>query len=137
MDDGGIAECGNSQNCVVACPKGIPLNNFNCCDEPCNICSNVQKLLRKRPYGRLISLNKSCPCISAGQDFLVVNQNKYFNFHGNVWYYEDVNSYSLKYREVGDNYESKLHKELSTWASEFDFQFRYRLGFRKQICLDI
>lgn len=25
MDDGGIAECGNSQNCVVACPKGIPL----------------------------------------------------------------------------------------------------------------
>lgn len=25
MSDGGIAECGNSQNCVVACPKGIPL----------------------------------------------------------------------------------------------------------------
>ena len=25
MTDGGIAECGNSQNCVVACPKGIPL----------------------------------------------------------------------------------------------------------------
>ncbi|CAM3107594.1 succinate dehydrogenase iron-sulfur subunit [Filibacter tadaridae] len=25
MQDGGIAECGNSQNCVVACPKGIPL----------------------------------------------------------------------------------------------------------------
>ena len=25
MADGGIAECGNSQNCVVACPKGIPL----------------------------------------------------------------------------------------------------------------
>ena len=25
MGDGGIAECGNSQNCVVACPKGIPL----------------------------------------------------------------------------------------------------------------
>ena len=29
--------------------------NFNCCNEPCNICSNVQKLLRKRPYGRLIA----------------------------------------------------------------------------------
>ena len=54
MTDGGIAECGNSQNCVVACPKGIPLNNINCCNEPCNNCSNVQKLLRKRPYGRLI-----------------------------------------------------------------------------------
>lgn len=25
MTDGGIGECGNSQNCVVACPKGIPL----------------------------------------------------------------------------------------------------------------
>ncbi|EMR05172.1 Fumarate reductase iron-sulfur subunit [Bhargavaea cecembensis DSE10] len=25
MQDGGLAECGNSQNCVVACPKGIPL----------------------------------------------------------------------------------------------------------------
>ena len=25
MGDGGIGECGNSQNCVVACPKGIPL----------------------------------------------------------------------------------------------------------------
>ena len=25
MTDGGITECGNSQNCVVACPKGIPL----------------------------------------------------------------------------------------------------------------
>ena len=25
MDDGGIANCGNSQNCVQACPKGIPL----------------------------------------------------------------------------------------------------------------
>ncbi|MCM3078183.1 succinate dehydrogenase iron-sulfur subunit [Brevibacillus invocatus] len=25
MDDGGIADCGNSQNCVQACPKGIPL----------------------------------------------------------------------------------------------------------------
>jgi len=25
MSDGGIGECGNSQNCVVACPKGIPL----------------------------------------------------------------------------------------------------------------
>ncbi|WP_210468726.1 succinate dehydrogenase iron-sulfur subunit [Sporosarcina sp. 6E9] len=25
MSDGGIAECGNSQNCVVSCPKGIPL----------------------------------------------------------------------------------------------------------------
>ncbi|GKV68917.1 succinate dehydrogenase iron-sulfur subunit [Sporosarcina sp. NCCP-2716] len=25
MTDGGLAECGNSQNCVVACPKGIPL----------------------------------------------------------------------------------------------------------------
>lgn len=25
MADGGIAECGSSQNCVVACPKGIPL----------------------------------------------------------------------------------------------------------------
>ncbi|MCQ6273475.1 succinate dehydrogenase iron-sulfur subunit [Bacillus sp. V3B] len=25
MDDGGLANCGNSQNCVQACPKGIPL----------------------------------------------------------------------------------------------------------------
>ncbi|WP_303969879.1 succinate dehydrogenase iron-sulfur subunit [Sporosarcina ureae] len=25
MGDGGITECGNAQNCVVACPKGIPL----------------------------------------------------------------------------------------------------------------
>ncbi len=25
MDEGGVAECGNSQNCVKACPKGIPL----------------------------------------------------------------------------------------------------------------
>ncbi|WP_017379856.1 succinate dehydrogenase iron-sulfur subunit [Paenisporosarcina sp. TG-14] len=25
MGKGGIANCGNSQNCVVACPKGIPL----------------------------------------------------------------------------------------------------------------
>ncbi|KRG11484.1 succinate dehydrogenase iron-sulfur subunit [Lederbergia galactosidilytica] len=25
MDDGGIADCGNSQNCVQVCPKGIPL----------------------------------------------------------------------------------------------------------------
>ncbi|PZD94337.1 succinate dehydrogenase iron-sulfur subunit [Paenibacillus sambharensis] len=25
MDDGGIEGCGNSQNCVRACPKGIPL----------------------------------------------------------------------------------------------------------------
>lgn len=25
MQDGGLAECGNAQNCVVACPKGIPL----------------------------------------------------------------------------------------------------------------
>ena len=25
MKDGGLGECGNSQNCVVACPKGIPL----------------------------------------------------------------------------------------------------------------
>lgn len=25
MGDGGLANCGNSQNCVVACPKGIPL----------------------------------------------------------------------------------------------------------------
>ncbi|WP_207761727.1 succinate dehydrogenase iron-sulfur subunit [Tetzosporium hominis] len=25
MGEGGIANCGNSQNCVVACPKGIPL----------------------------------------------------------------------------------------------------------------
>ncbi|WP_040228986.1 succinate dehydrogenase iron-sulfur subunit [Bhargavaea cecembensis] len=25
LQDGGLQECGNSQNCVVACPKGIPL----------------------------------------------------------------------------------------------------------------
>ncbi|MBB5172671.1 succinate dehydrogenase iron-sulfur subunit [Texcoconibacillus texcoconensis] len=25
MDDGGITDCGNSQNCVEVCPKGIPL----------------------------------------------------------------------------------------------------------------
>lgn len=25
MDDGGITNCGNSQNCVQVCPKGIPL----------------------------------------------------------------------------------------------------------------
>ena len=25
MGDGGLANCGNSQNCVQACPKGIPL----------------------------------------------------------------------------------------------------------------
>ncbi|MBD1372900.1 succinate dehydrogenase iron-sulfur subunit [Hazenella sp. IB182357] len=25
LDDGGLQECGNSQNCVQACPKGIPL----------------------------------------------------------------------------------------------------------------
>lgn len=25
MDEGGIQECGNSQNCVQVCPKGIPL----------------------------------------------------------------------------------------------------------------
>lgn len=25
MDDGGLANCGNAQNCVQACPKGIPL----------------------------------------------------------------------------------------------------------------
>ncbi|GEC91188.1 succinate dehydrogenase iron-sulfur subunit [Brevibacillus reuszeri] len=25
MEDGGIGDCGNSQNCVQACPKGIPL----------------------------------------------------------------------------------------------------------------
>ncbi len=25
MGDGGLSECGNSQNCVRACPKGIPL----------------------------------------------------------------------------------------------------------------
>ncbi|KAA1039974.1 succinate dehydrogenase iron-sulfur subunit [Macrococcus equipercicus] len=25
MGEGGLAECGNSQNCVKACPKGIPL----------------------------------------------------------------------------------------------------------------
>jgi succinate dehydrogenase / fumarate reductase iron-sulfur subunit len=25
MDEGGLAECGNAQNCVHACPKEIPL----------------------------------------------------------------------------------------------------------------
>lgn len=25
LDEGGIADCGNSQNCVRACPKDIPL----------------------------------------------------------------------------------------------------------------
>lgn len=25
MGDGGLANCGNSQNCVQSCPKGIPL----------------------------------------------------------------------------------------------------------------
>jgi succinate dehydrogenase / fumarate reductase iron-sulfur subunit len=25
MEDGGIEGCGNSQNCVRSCPKGIPL----------------------------------------------------------------------------------------------------------------
>jgi len=25
MDEGGISQCGNSQNCVEVCPKGIPL----------------------------------------------------------------------------------------------------------------
>ncbi len=25
MDDGGVTDCGNSQNCVQSCPKGIPL----------------------------------------------------------------------------------------------------------------
>jgi len=25
MGEGGLANCGNSQNCVAACPKGIPL----------------------------------------------------------------------------------------------------------------
>jgi succinate dehydrogenase / fumarate reductase iron-sulfur subunit len=25
MDVGGLEECGNSQNCVQSCPKGIPL----------------------------------------------------------------------------------------------------------------
>ena len=25
MDEGGIADCGNAQNCIKACPKGIPL----------------------------------------------------------------------------------------------------------------
>ena len=25
MQDGGIEGCGNSQNCVQSCPKGIPL----------------------------------------------------------------------------------------------------------------
>ncbi|MFC0522408.1 succinate dehydrogenase iron-sulfur subunit [Pontibacillus salicampi] len=27
MDEGGLAECGNSQNCVQSCPKGIPLTD--------------------------------------------------------------------------------------------------------------
>ncbi|MCI3987808.1 succinate dehydrogenase iron-sulfur subunit, partial [Bacillus vallismortis] len=26
MDVGGLADCGNSQNCVQSCPKGIPLS---------------------------------------------------------------------------------------------------------------
>ena len=30
MGDGGIANCGNSQNCVQSCPKGIPFNDFYC-----------------------------------------------------------------------------------------------------------
>lgn len=25
MGEGGLADCGNSQNCVESCPKGIPL----------------------------------------------------------------------------------------------------------------
>ena len=25
MGEGGLANCGNSQNCVQSCPKGIPL----------------------------------------------------------------------------------------------------------------
>nr|WGD57322.1 hypothetical protein P5626_14660 [Bacillus subtilis] len=25
MDEGGLQDCGNSQNCVQSCPKGIPL----------------------------------------------------------------------------------------------------------------
>jgi succinate dehydrogenase / fumarate reductase iron-sulfur subunit len=25
MQEGGIADCGNAQNCVEACPKSIPL----------------------------------------------------------------------------------------------------------------
>jgi succinate dehydrogenase / fumarate reductase iron-sulfur subunit len=25
MGEGGVNDCGNSQNCVKACPKGIPL----------------------------------------------------------------------------------------------------------------
>jgi succinate dehydrogenase / fumarate reductase iron-sulfur subunit len=25
MGEGGITDCGNSQNCVQSCPKGIPL----------------------------------------------------------------------------------------------------------------
>jgi succinate dehydrogenase / fumarate reductase iron-sulfur subunit len=25
MEDGGIMQCGNAQNCVEVCPKGIPL----------------------------------------------------------------------------------------------------------------
>jgi succinate dehydrogenase / fumarate reductase iron-sulfur subunit len=27
MDIGGLVDCGNAQNCVAACPKGIPLAN--------------------------------------------------------------------------------------------------------------
>ena len=27
MDEGGIAYCGNAQNCVRVCPKGIPLTD--------------------------------------------------------------------------------------------------------------
>ena len=29
MEEGGIEGCGNSQNCVRSCPKGIPLYDFN------------------------------------------------------------------------------------------------------------
>jgi succinate dehydrogenase / fumarate reductase iron-sulfur subunit len=25
MEEGGISDCGNAQNCVQVCPKGIPL----------------------------------------------------------------------------------------------------------------
>jgi succinate dehydrogenase / fumarate reductase iron-sulfur subunit len=25
MEEGGVAECGNAQNCVAVCPKNIPL----------------------------------------------------------------------------------------------------------------
>lgn len=27
MDIGGLVDCGNAQNCVAVCPKGIPLAN--------------------------------------------------------------------------------------------------------------